>query len=51
MQKLTFTYSQPHTELITGTLKTLKRVLHCDAGSEFKKKLIEANCTLEKILA
>lgn len=41
-QKHVFTYSQPHTELITGTLKNLKGVLYCGIKSKFKDKLIGA---------
>lgn len=41
-QKHAFTYLQPHTELMTGTLKTLKGVLYCRIKNEFKYKLIEA---------
>lgn len=47
-QKHAFTYSQPHTELITGTLKNLKGVLYCGIKSKFKDKLIGASLWMRK---
>lgn len=47
-QKHAFTYSQPHTELITGTLKNLKGVLYCGIKSKFKDKLIGAGLWMRK---
>lgn len=47
-QKHAFTYSQPHIELITGTLKNLKGVLYCGIKSKFKDKLIGAGLWMRK---
>lgn len=41
MQKVEFTYSQPHTELIIETLQNLKGVFCYATGSEFKEVKLE----------